>query len=187
MDGEKFFYLQIYFERYPIFYLRGNRRNLKDEIYCLYSLTSKVSLCLLSLCCEEMLWRDVVKNEKAMGAILFHPWDPLCGAWGAEKEVRSSLQTLSRLFSFFGGLENITRIANAVQVTLRQSDTNPQRHDYNFSNCQELWTVYMWNCLNFLSHFGPKKFDWVGRGGQGRSKYGPEWASLMYIFGCGAL
>ena len=94
-----------------------------------------------------VLWRGVVKNEKAMGAILFHPWDPLCGAWGAEKEVRASPQTLSRLFSFFGGLENIARIANAVQVTLRQSVTNPQRHDYIFSNGQELGTVYLWNCI----------------------------------------
>ena len=31
-----------------------------------------------------------------------------------------------------------------------------------------------------------KKFDRVGRGGQRRSKYGPEWASLLYIFGLGA-
>ena len=34
--------------------------------------------------------------------------------------------------------------------------------------------------------FWTKKIDRVGRGGQGRSKYGPEWASLIYIFGFGA-
>ena len=33
----------------------------------------------------------------------------------------------------------------------------------------------MWDTC--ASHFGPKKFDQVGRGGQGRSKYGPECAS----------
>ena len=30
----------------------------------------------------------------------------------------------------------------------------------------------MWDTCT--SYFGPKKFDWVGRGGQRRSKYGPE-------------
>ena len=36
------------------------------------------------------------------------------------------------------------------------------------------WNMYyhMWDTCT--SHFGPKKFDQVGRGGQGRSKYGPE-------------
>ena len=43
---------------------------------------------------------------------------------------------------------------------------------------------YMWDTCT--SYFGPKKFDRVGRGGQRRSKYGPEWASLLYIFGLGA-
>ena len=33
----------------------------------------------------------------------------------------------------------------------------------------------MWDTC--ASHFGPKKFDHVGRGGQGRSKYGQECAS----------
>ena len=42
----------------------------------------------------------------------------------------------------------------------------------------------MWDTCT--SHFGPKKFDLVGRGGQRQSKYGPEWASLIYIFGFGA-
>ena len=31
-----------------------------------------------------------------------------------------------------------------------------------------------------------KKIDQVGRGDQRRSKYGPEWALLLYIFGLGA-
>ena len=34
--------------------------------------------------------------------------------------------------------------------------------------------------------FWTKKIDRVGRGGQRRSKYGPEWASLLYVFGLGA-
>ena len=42
----------------------------------------------------------------------------------------------------------------------------------------------MWDTCT--SYFWPKKFDRVGRGGQRRSKYGPEWASLLYIFGLGA-
>ena len=42
----------------------------------------------------------------------------------------------------------------------------------------------MWDTCT--SYFGPKKIDRVGRGGQRRSKYGPEWASLLYIFGLGA-
>ena len=33
----------------------------------------------------------------------------------------------------------------------------------------------MWD--TFTSHFGPKKIDQVGRGGQGRLKYGPECVS----------
>ena len=56
-EWREVFSFQIYFERYHIFYVGGKRRNLKDEIYCLYSSTSKVSPCLLSLCCEEVLWR----------------------------------------------------------------------------------------------------------------------------------
>ena len=35
----------------------------------------------------------------------------------------------------------------------------------------------MWDACT--SHVGPKKFDQVGRGGQGRSKYYPEWASFL--------
>jgi len=42
----------------------------------------------------------------------------------------------------------------------------------------------MWDTCT--SYFGPKKFDRVGRGGQKRSKYGLEWALLLYIFGLGA-
>ena len=42
-------------------------------------------------------------------------------------------------------------------------------------------------CAGHLyKQFWTKKIDWVDRRGQGRSKYGPEWASLMYIFGFGA-
>ena len=96
-EWREVFSLQIYFERYHIFHVGGNRRNL---LLIFFNIKSEPVFVVV------VLWRDVVKNEKAMGAILFHPWDPLCGAWGAEKEVRSSLQTLSRLFSFFGGLKN---------------------------------------------------------------------------------
>ena len=35
----------------------------------------------------------------------------------------------------------------------------------------------MWDTCT--SHFGPKKFDQVGRGGQGRSKYCQIWASFL--------
>ena len=35
----------------------------------------------------------------------------------------------------------------------------------------------MWDTCT--SHFGPKKFDRVGRGGQGRSKYCQIWASFL--------
>ena len=38
----------------------------------------------------------------------------------------------------------------------------------------------MWDTCT--SHFGPEKYDRVGRGGQIRSKYGQEWASLIYRF-----
>ena len=44
--------------------------------------------------------------------------------------------------------------------------------------------VVVWDTCT--SYFGPKKFDRVGRGGQRTSKYGPEWAWLLYIFGLGA-
>ena len=35
----------------------------------------------------------------------------------------------------------------------------------------------MWGICT--SHFGPKKIDRVGRGGQGRFKYCPKWASFL--------
>ena len=38
----------------------------------------------------------------------------------------------------------------------------------------------MWDTCT--SHFGPKKIDRVDRGGQGGSKYVPEWASLIYVY-----
>ena len=38
-------------------------------------------------------------------------------------------------------------------------------------------SYYMWDTCT--SHFGPKKIDRVGRGGQGRSKYCPEWAPFF--------
>ena len=37
--------------------------------------------------------------------------------------------------------ENIARIANALQVTLKLSVTNPQCHDYSWSICQEISNV----------------------------------------------
>ena len=40
--------------------------------------------------------------------------------------------------------------------------------------------------VHLYKPFWTKKIDQVGRGGQKRSKYGPEWASLVYIFGFGA-
>ena len=48
------------------------------------------------------------------------------------------------------------------------------------------WNMYYYMWDTCTSHFGPKKFDRVGRGGQRRSKYGPEWALPLYIFGLGA-
>ena len=142
-----------------MFYVGGNRRNIKDEIYCLYSSTSKVSPCLLSLCCEEVLWR----MKKQWGQFCFTLETLSAGLEGQKKRWDRAC----RLFpGYFHSLEVLKTSLELRMLSRSLSDSQSLTLNVMITFSQVVRNCEL--CIIFYKPFWTKQIwlSWQGGGQQ---------------------